>query len=156
MPINLPHSANPSQQLSPTQEGHVSWLVQALAIEEEETEAITQLADPVRRRCAEQEQYRFSQLDAHGFFDYRTFGGMTPRIVVQTIYQAFLLGYVDIQDTRRQANPLISENEEKGLVAERLRQVSLMSKSQRHVKGYRLSLTDRGRSFVQALRASME
>jgi len=154
MPNNLPHFSNPSQQLSPTEEGHVSFLVQALVIEEEETVRINGLTDPLSRRCAEQERTYFSQLDDRAFLDFRTFGRMTPRTVFQTIYQAFMLGYVDIQDTRRQPNPEITDDEEKGQVAERFRQLGLIPRPHRHVKGYRLSLTDTGRSFVQTLRAS--
>lgn len=156
MPTNLPYPSNPSQPLSPTQEGHVSWLVQALVIEEEETVRINGLADPISRRCAEQERTYFSCLDDRAFLDFQTFGRMTPRTVIQTIYQAFMLGYVEIQDTRRQPNPEISDDEEKGQVAERFRQVGLIPRPHRHVKGYRISLTDIGRSFVQALRASRE
>ena len=158
MPTNLSHFSNPSQPLSPTQEGHVSFLVQALVSEEEETVRINGLADPISRRCAEQERTYFSCLDDRAFLDFQTFGRMTPKTVIQTIYQAFMLVYVEIQDTRRQANSFILDDEEKGKVAEQFRQLSLIPKPHQHVKGkgYRLSLTDTGRSFVQTLRASRD
>jgi len=97
MSINIPHPANPSQQLSRTEVRQLSWLLIALALEEEETLRINRLEVPPIRHVGLPARTHFSQLDDQAFLEFRTFDGMTPGTAIQTIYLTFLLGYVDIR-----------------------------------------------------------